>query len=139
MSRRRNKRWLCGVRGDCVNLNYSRLSMAQGEDICAQRAIRRFKSNAITIADEESIIDAGLIFFFQAEDGIRDLTVTGVQTCALPICRLDKGGRVAGGPRAAARPFVDWLAEAVAQRATSWRQLAAEAGVSHAALSALRT
>src|SRR5256886_8354577 len=25
------------------------------------------------------------IFFFQAEDGIRDLTVTGVQTCALPI------------------------------------------------------
>src|SRR5256886_15919044 len=26
-----------------------------------------------------------LFFFFQAEDGIRDLTVTGVQTCALPI------------------------------------------------------
>src|SRR2546421_489430 len=25
-------------------------------------------------------------FFFQAEDGIRDLIVTGVQTCALPIC-----------------------------------------------------
>src|SRR2546430_10060407 len=29
------------------------------------------------------------IFFFQAEDGIRDLTVTGVQTCALPIYHLD--------------------------------------------------
>src|SRR2546430_8324863 len=28
-----------------------------------------------------------LFFFFQAEDGIRDLTVTGVQTCALPISR----------------------------------------------------
>src|SRR2546430_13739008 len=26
-----------------------------------------------------------VVFFFQAEDGIRDLTVTGVQTCALPI------------------------------------------------------
>src|SRR5262249_57321658 len=25
-------------------------------------------------------------FFFQAEDGIRDWSVTGVQTCALPIC-----------------------------------------------------
>src|SRR5205823_10522865 len=25
-------------------------------------------------------------FFFQAEDGIRDKLVTGVQTCALPIC-----------------------------------------------------
>src|SRR2546427_12274187 len=29
-----------------------------------------------------------LFFFFQAEDGIRDLTVTGVQTCALPITLL---------------------------------------------------
>src|SRR5690606_40669850 len=28
-----------------------------------------------------------LFFFFQAEDGIRDFHVTGVQTCALPICR----------------------------------------------------
>src|SRR3712207_4563980 len=27
-----------------------------------------------------------LCFFFQAEDGIRDIGVTGVQTCALPIC-----------------------------------------------------
>src|SRR5256886_13014039 len=27
-------------------------------------------------------------FFFQAEDGIRDWTVTGVQTCALPICQI---------------------------------------------------
>src|SRR5256885_9637283 len=26
------------------------------------------------------------LFFFQAEDGIRDYKVTGVQTCALPIC-----------------------------------------------------
>src|SRR2546426_11654993 len=29
-----------------------------------------------------------LFFFFQAEDGIRDYKVTGVQTCALPICFL---------------------------------------------------
>src|SRR5256885_5629484 len=27
-------------------------------------------------------------FFFQAEDGIRDYKVTGVQTCALPICAM---------------------------------------------------
>src|SRR3989475_6417554 len=32
------------------------------------------------------IQSALFFFFFQAEDGIRDLTVTGVQTCALPIC-----------------------------------------------------
>src|SRR2546430_9614455 len=32
-----------------------------------------------------------MFFFFQAEDGIRDLTVTGVQTCALPIFRRRAG------------------------------------------------
>src|SRR2546429_287168 len=31
-------------------------------------------------------------FFFQAEDGIRDVAVTGVQTCALPICGGASGG-----------------------------------------------
>src|SRR5688572_31547155 len=30
-----------------------------------------------------------IFFFFQAEDGIRDLTVTGVQTCALPISDVE--------------------------------------------------
>src|SRR5258708_14847101 len=32
-----------------------------------------------------SIASSSLVFFFQAEDGIRDDLVTGVQTCALPI------------------------------------------------------
>src|SRR2546430_7339662 len=38
------------------------------------------------------------VFFFQAEDGIRDLTVTGVQTCALPISpgRGERAARVRG-------------------------------------------
>src|SRR5688572_32729162 len=36
-------------------------------------------------------------FFFQAEDGIRDLTVTGVQTCALPISAAAGGDRAARG------------------------------------------
>src|SRR2546422_5034078 len=35
-------------------------------------------------------------FFFQAEDGIRDVAVTGVQTCALPIYRLSKSRYLAG-------------------------------------------
>ena len=35
--------------------------------------------------DEGSLDVEGVIFFFQAEDGIRDHCVTGVQTCALPI------------------------------------------------------
>src|SRR5205085_3026299 len=35
--------------------------------------------------DRRYLFEFSLFFFFQAEDGIRDLTVTGVQTCALPI------------------------------------------------------
>src|SRR5215213_11444428 len=39
-----------------------------------------------------------IFFFFQAEDGIRDWSVTGVQTCALPICAciIFHSDRVAG-------------------------------------------
>src|SRR5215469_17564201 len=36
-------------------------------------------------------------FFFQAEDGIRDLYVTGVQTCALPIYARRLGSQVGHG------------------------------------------
>src|SRR2546422_7918192 len=49
-------------------------------------------------------------FFFQAEDGIRDVAVTGVQTCALPI---STGGcpqnREASTFRDAQVPFANWL------------------------------
>src|SRR5947209_17731706 len=39
------------------------------------------------------------IFFFQAEDGIRAIGVTGVQTCALPISSLRTGSRAASSTR----------------------------------------
>src|SRR5205823_11886503 len=39
------------------------------------------------------------VFFFQAEDGIRDKLVTGVQTCALPISRPRPGLRRREAPR----------------------------------------
>src|ERR1022692_4158510 len=53
-----------------------------------------------------------MMFFFQAEDGIRDYKVTGVQTCALPIygsnfCRTTRKPRSSRSvpSEAAARPF----------------------------------
>src|SRR2546430_17431141 len=50
-----------------------------------------------------------VFFFFQAEDGIRDLTVTGVQTCALPIwANFDSVGsptRTYSDPRSAKATF----------------------------------
>src|SRR3712207_7577538 len=39
-----------------------------------------------------------IVFFFQAEDGIRDIGVTGVQTCALPILRSASGGATERSP-----------------------------------------
>src|SRR2546430_7625038 len=49
-------------------------------------------------------------FFFQAEDGIRDLTVTGVQTCALPIFArrgaLGLAPALRGAPAVCYRPRV---------------------------------
>src|SRR5256885_5388184 len=38
----------------------------------------------------ETLHEVITFFFFQAEDGIRDYKVTGVQTCALPIFRLQE-------------------------------------------------
>src|SRR5256884_2566142 len=40
------------------------------------------------------------VFFFQAEDGIRDVAVTGVQTCALPIFPRRTARPVKGARRA---------------------------------------
>src|SRR2546430_10346076 len=59
------------------------------------------------------------LFFFQAEDGIRDLTVTGVQTCALPIsqARLILGREQ--DPTRAARRIADWVRANLAQRRTA--------------------
>src|SRR2546429_1781449 len=53
-----------------------------------------------------------VFFFFQAEDGIRDVAVTGVQTCALPISLLRQNSPVpiAGGEVLTRRQsFVPWL------------------------------
>src|SRR2546421_4740216 len=47
----------------------------------------------VLVVDSGGLVNAYMsplvFFFFQAEDGIRDLIVTGVQTCALPICSRD--------------------------------------------------
>src|SRR5256884_5843886 len=46
------------------------------------------ESVSATVFEASSVGPRGVVFFFfQAEDGIRDVAVTGVQTCALPISR----------------------------------------------------
>src|SRR6266568_7060305 len=76
-------------------------------------------------------------FFFQAEDGIRDGTVTGVQTCALPICAAwleedrERGGELRShvGGREVLELAVERRAEPVAEAVARREQgVAAEAG-----------
>src|SRR5216684_6790942 len=43
------------------------------------------RENGTTVVPRSTQLAEDFIFFFQAEDGIRDVAVTGVQTCALPI------------------------------------------------------
>src|SRR5207302_7917217 len=45
-----------------------------------------------------------VLFFFQAEDGIQFFHVTGVQTCALPIPTLGRGGEPTAGRRTVGSP-----------------------------------
>src|SRR5260221_3241318 len=74
-------------------------------------------------------MSAAIFFFFQAEDGIRDHCVTGVQTCALPIylTRNDKSKqKPSGGPITLDITSVEYydtvfaLAEAPVQKDLIW-------------------
>src|SRR5262249_57349103 len=68
----------------------------------------------------------GCFFFFQAEDGIRDWSVTGVQTCALPISELENGPLPSSWPA----PFcvrgnrlaAPWTPSINVRRVSRWRQ-----------------
>src|SRR3989454_1260919 len=67
-----------------------------------------------------------IFFFFQAEDGIRDYKVTGVQTCALPISPSRDGGSWKAVVHCLPEPVQSllnlaggWVAEVQAQRVRS--------------------
>src|SRR2546421_9577435 len=68
-------------------------------------------------ADVESTNTVRVVtfFFFQAEDGIRDLIVTGVQTCALPISLLYGivGASAAGSRSSVTRAAPAWTASPI--------------------------
>src|SRR5882762_9201082 len=68
------------------------------------------------------IVRLRVFFFFQAEDGIRDSSVTGVQTCALPICIVESRARTMRSRLTAAR---DPLARFPARIARERRHLEA--------------
>src|SRR5260370_21604880 len=67
-------------------------------DLFISLALARLSFDADAwLALSSLIVYSFFFFFFQAEDGIRDSSVTGVQTCALPI---SEALRLAGDPSA---------------------------------------
>src|SRR5256885_4956084 len=63
--------------------------------------LRSVKVAVQTRGPSSTSLRVTIFFFFQAEDGIRDYKVTGVQTCALPILAPpDRPSRIGGGGRA---------------------------------------
>src|SRR2546430_12680057 len=79
---------LCETRQSCINRllfgsskTNRRGSLLHSKHLGPQHRCIRDTDQTISMF---SYVRLG-VFFFQAEDGIRDLTVTGVQTCALPI------------------------------------------------------
>src|SRR5262249_62222755 len=74
---------------DCGAHHGARYGDAQGA-LCAGPRVKHAVHDS---AAPRSRVFVGLLFFFQAEDGIRDWSVTGVQTCALPICRTRETAR----------------------------------------------
>src|SRR5260370_12533305 len=80
-----------------------------GRTARSRAKVQPSRSASLTAADDSCNREdsCSKIFFFQAEDGIRDSSVTGVQTCALPICLCrgvgDDRARVPGDAFAALR------------------------------------
>src|SRR5256885_7738705 len=80
--------------------------MRSDERIAARpEARRRMGQDTGDECDSEAVteccspgVGCWFFFFFQAEDGIRDYKVTGVQTCALPICLIAMIGKAERGP-----------------------------------------
>src|SRR2546427_7339 len=76
----------------------------------------------------------GFFFFFQAEDGIRDLTVTGVQTCALPISQ--QFGAAGFIPKSAPAEAIGTALQEVLDGGSWFPPMAAERSEADAALAA---
>src|SRR5207302_3425982 len=81
-----------------------------GRPACPQHLVR-----SAPVADDRAcgrqaaaVVPACFFFFFQAEDGIRDFHVTGVQTCALPISRRSRPRSSSGAHRSSTRRSGAW-------------------------------
>ena len=80
-----------GRYGENDRVRYIRNETNKGASASRNRGVQLAKGDYIAFLDADDYWDPEKLekqekAFFQAEDGIRDSSVTGVQTCALPIC-----------------------------------------------------
>ena len=68
----------------------------KGLPLCQDHFCLKIRNEAIARDKKTEKLYQHVIFFFQAEDGIRVWSVTGVQTCALPIYYWGALGKVIG-------------------------------------------
>src|SRR5260370_9255751 len=80
-----------------------------------------------------------VFFFFQAEDGIRDSSVTGVQTCAPPICAGRRGRCAMPAPAGRKQQEVNAWPGCAASAALHWRKKASKPGRSEEHTSELQS
>src|SRR5258707_10848283 len=90
-------RWADHPRGVDDNVDFTLLSLEvfelrvteaitlEGEEAVFMEQIQQSSQVDDAVGNVRETLVVGCFFFFQAEDGIRDIGVTGVQTCALPI------------------------------------------------------
>src|SRR5437763_1217652 len=94
--------WYCKAEVECTensdDINYSRSSIIENFVSVFKKTVGYTAGFRIKASDHQHkhvglgststvmiAVATAMNFFFQAEDGIRDTSVTGVQTCALPI------------------------------------------------------
>src|SRR5256885_6610710 len=64
----------------------SQVPFGESAPIFARIKAQIDSGKSLSVEDHEHLLQlVKIVIFFQAEDGIRDFKVTGVQTCALPI------------------------------------------------------
>src|SRR5438105_11394121 len=107
------------------------------DQVYAQNEMLAYQQEEST-ARVASIIENTNLFFFQAEDGIRDPLVTGVQTCALPISRrtpsavkanAGNSGSMSGSAMTAAAARSGWrsaVSRSIAQSRSEERRVGKE-------------
>src|SRR6266705_369655 len=84
---------------DCYGAVHAGTALSAGLGMAVGRDLKGGNENKVVVAGDAAFTCGISYYLFQAEDGIRDRTVTGVQKCALPISARRKPFPLRRAPR----------------------------------------